>query len=73
MMGPKRTPSHAVQDALIGPSELAAYLGVPVKTVYEWRYLGVGPPGYRIGRYVRYRPIDVDSWLETRRDQPRSG
>lgn len=58
----------SVRDAMIGPNELADYLGVPIKTIYEWRYLGVGPAGYRIGRHVRYRITDVEQWLETRRD-----
>jgi excisionase family DNA binding protein len=62
-----------LRDAMIGPNELADYLGVPIKTIYEWRYLGFGPPGYRIGRHVRYRLTDVEQWLETKRDQQRVG
>jgi excisionase family DNA binding protein len=65
--------ARTLQDALIGSNELADYLGVPIKTIYEWRYLGVGPPGYRIGRHVRYRLTDVERWLETKRDQQRVG
>ncbi|EFC78887.1 AlpA family transcriptional regulator [Parafrankia sp. EUN1f] len=34
--------------------DLAAFLGVPVTTVYKWRNEGEGPPGYRIGRYLRF-------------------
>jgi predicted DNA-binding transcriptional regulator AlpA len=34
-----------------------------VKTLYQWRYRGVGPPGLRIGRHIRYRPEDVEAWL----------
>ncbi len=47
---------------------LAALLQVPVATVYRWRHLGTGPPGVRVGRYVRYRSCDVDEWLAGRRD-----
>ncbi|MGH7358772.1 MAG: helix-turn-helix transcriptional regulator [Acidimicrobiia bacterium] len=65
------TKASPVPDALIGPDELAAYLHVPIKTIYEWRYLGTGPPGYRVGRHVRYRLNDIDNWLETKRDRPR--
>jgi hypothetical protein len=30
-------------------------LGIPVPTLYRWRYKGDGPVGYRVGRHVRYR------------------
>lgn len=49
---------------LLSPQELASYLGVPVRTLYQWRYKGLGPPGLRIGRHVRYRPEDVEAWLD---------
>ena len=43
-------------DRLWGVKDVAAYLDVPVQTVYQWRSTGYGPPGVRVGRYVRYRP-----------------
>ena len=46
--------------------ELAAYLAVPVKTVYAWRYRDAGPPGLKVGRFVRFRPEDVEAWLASR-------
>jgi excisionase family DNA binding protein len=46
------------------PHQLAAYLGVPVNTVYRWRTLGIGPRGFRVGRHTRFRRADVDAWLE---------
>lgn len=33
-------------------------LGVPVKTLYQWRYKGVGPAGVRVGRHLRYRAAE---------------
>jgi len=48
--------------------ELAAFLGVPVATIYKWRTTGDGPTGLRIGRHLRYRESDVLAWLETRRN-----
>lgn len=50
-------------DRLLSPQELAAYLGVPLATVYGWRYRGNGPPGIRIGRHLRYRWSDLQTWL----------
>ncbi len=50
-------------DQLWGVKDVAAYLDVPVQTVYQWRTAGYGPTGVRIGRWVRYRPEDVRAWV----------
>jgi excisionase family DNA binding protein len=52
-------------------AEVAEYLGVPVKTVYRWRCVGYGPPGCRVGRYVRYRSSDVEAWIDEVTDPAR--
>lgn len=54
-----------MQD-LMTMAELAAYLGVPQRTLYQWRTRGVGPVGMKIGRHVRYRRGDVEKWLDER-------
>lgn len=51
--------------------ELADELGVPVRTVYQWRYKGTGPRAATFGRHVRFRRADVDSWAMQRLDEPR--
>ncbi len=43
--------------------ETATFLGVPPKTLYQWRYTATGPPSHRIGRHVRYDPAEVRSWV----------
>jgi excisionase family DNA binding protein len=55
-------------SALLSPQQLADYLGVPLATVYRWRYEGTGPRGIKVGKHVRYRRQDVERWLETRTD-----
>ena len=50
-------------DRLWGVKDVAAYLDVPVQTVYQWRSINYGPAGMRVGRYVRYRPEDVRAWV----------
>jgi Helix-turn-helix domain len=52
------------RDKLITPAELADFLGIPPKTLRQWRYLGTGPDGIRVGRHVRYRPEAVRAWLD---------
>jgi hypothetical protein len=56
-------PGLLERDGLITPAELAAFLSVPVKTLRDWRYQGVGPEGLRVGRHVRYEPSEVRRWL----------
>ncbi|MGH8873329.1 MAG: helix-turn-helix transcriptional regulator [Acidimicrobiia bacterium] len=52
-----------VLDPLLSIQELAAYLDLPVATLYAWRYRRQGPPGFKVGRHVRYRQSDVDRWI----------
>lgn len=48
--------------------ELADELQVPVKTIYDWRYRRVGPPGIKVGRSIRFRRTDVDKWLAAHKE-----
>jgi predicted DNA-binding transcriptional regulator AlpA len=50
-------------ERLWGVEEVSAYLGVPVKTLYQWRTHGYGPTGRRVGRYLRYDPAEVRRWF----------
>ncbi|MBP2474021.1 putative DNA-binding transcriptional regulator AlpA [Crossiella equi] len=45
--------------------ELADFLGIPVNTIYQWRSKNYGPPGRRIGKYLKFRPEDVYAWVES--------
>ena len=55
-------------EPLIDVHELAAYLDVPVKTLYAWRYRREGPPAFRVGRHLRYRRSDIQRWIQQRID-----
>ena len=59
-------PRKASETGLWSVTDAAAYLRVPTKTLYEWRYKGDGPPSYRVGRYVRYVPSEVRAWVTSR-------
>ena len=53
------------KDRLWTPEDVSAYLGgVPVTTLYQWRYKGIGPKSRRVGRHLRYKPEDVRAWVE---------
>jgi hypothetical protein len=49
----------------MAPPEVAEHLGIPLRTLGQWRYLGTGPQFLKIGRHVRYRWGDVEAWLAT--------
>ena len=57
-------------ERLWGVKDVAAYLDVPIQTVYQWRSTGYGPCGVRVGRYVRYRPEDVRAWVTAQLKAP---
>ncbi|MDQ1292653.1 MAG: hypothetical protein QG608_533 [Actinomycetota bacterium] len=44
--------------------DVANYLGIPLKTLYQWRSTGYGPPARRIGKYLRYKPDEVTTWFD---------
>ena len=58
-------PQAVMADRLWTVHDLSAFLGVPVGTLYQWRYMRVGPPAYRVGRYIRYDPPAVPTWTDT--------
>lgn len=59
-------------DRLLTTRQLADYLSVPVATLYAWRHGGDGPPGFRIGKHLRYRSSDVNRWIQQRLDTTNS-
>lgn len=67
------TQEVAVSDlrSLLTIQEVADLLAVPAKTVRDWRLRGIGPPGIKLGRHVRFRPLDVETWLEAQRESVR--
>lgn len=56
------------KDRLWTTEEAANFLGVPKATLYQWRYLGVGPQAGRVGRYLRYHPDDVIAWFRQQQE-----
>jgi hypothetical protein len=43
----------------------ARYLGLTTHSLESYRSLGVGPPYYKFGRWVRYAVDDLDVWAAT--------
>ena len=60
------SPDSVAGDRLLSVEELADYLEVPVKTIYTWRHRHTGPKGFRVGKYLRFRWGDVQTWVAQR-------
>ncbi|MFE9298922.1 helix-turn-helix transcriptional regulator [Streptomyces niveus] len=48
------------------PQDIAELFGVPLETVYQWRKKRTGPPGFRVGKHLRYDPDTVHAWTSDR-------
>ncbi|HEU4511867.1 MAG TPA: helix-turn-helix domain-containing protein [Nocardioidaceae bacterium] len=44
--------------------QTAEHLALSTKTLYDWRCRKYGPPSYRPGNKVRYRPEEVRAWVD---------
>ena len=52
---------------LLTEKEVAQRTGFSIRTLQSWRMRGGGPSFVRISaRCIRYRPQDVEAWIEQR-------
>jgi predicted DNA-binding transcriptional regulator AlpA len=50
---------------LLSPHDLAGLLGVAEQTIYNRHSKGDDlPPSIKLGRFLRFRHEDVDTWLQ---------
>ena len=52
---------------LLTPGQASEVVGLSAKTLAHYRVSGEGPHFYKIGRFVRYKRCDLDTWIEDRR------
>jgi excisionase family DNA binding protein len=57
-------PRRIAMEQLLSTDEVASLLDVAPATVRYWRHAGTGPRAYKVGRHVRYRLAEVESWLD---------
>lgn len=55
-------------EQLLDINELAAYLRVPVSTIYEWRAKGRAPRAHRYGKHLTFAVSDVRAWVEAQKE-----
>ena len=53
-------------EKMLSAPELAEQLDVPEETLQYWRVRGTGPKYSKLGRHVRYDPVDVADWIRAR-------
>ena len=63
------TKSTGGENRLLTPEEVAGILGIPVATLYGWRYRQIGPKALKVGRHLRYRPEDLDRFIQNSADR----
>ncbi|MFE9427112.1 helix-turn-helix domain-containing protein [Kitasatospora sp. NPDC006697] len=60
----------ALPTRYLTPEDIASMFSLPsVETVYQWRRKHTGPPGFRVGRHLRYDPAAVAAWVAQQSDQ----
>jgi excisionase family DNA binding protein len=62
---------NTTSDRLWSVQDVADYLGIPLKTLYNWRTRGIRPRARRVGRYLRYEEQDVRAWFTTQSETVR--
>ncbi len=57
------------ENTLMGPAEVAKYLGVSERTLYQWAQMGK-VPAFKVGSVWRFRRHEIDAWLDSNRTGP---
>ncbi|MFK0289334.1 helix-turn-helix transcriptional regulator [Streptomyces sp. NPDC090442] len=56
---------RGLPDRYLTPEDLVALFSLEsVETVYAWRRKRTGPPGFRVGKHLRYDPDTVRAWID---------
>ncbi len=55
--------SEEIPDRLWSTQETANFLGIAIATLYQLTYKGTGPRCYKVGKYRRFKPLEVLAWL----------
>ena len=55
-----------ISAVLLTEQQAAELTGFTPRTMKNWRRVGGGPAFVRVGRSVRYRPADLESWATKR-------
>lgn len=60
---PKPTTPAVIPAEFFSPADLAARLGVSVRTLQQWHRVRKGPPLVAVGNFRAYRILGFSQWL----------
>lgn len=61
---PRATLRNGLPDRYLTPADLLELFGLDsAETLYTWRKTGTGPPGFRVGKHLRWDPAVVQAWV----------
>ena len=63
MTGPTTPDSTQAETLLLAAGDVAELLAVSRLTIFRWRAAGRLPPPLKIGRVVRWRRLEIETWL----------
>ncbi|HOQ47571.1 MAG TPA: helix-turn-helix domain-containing protein [Bryobacteraceae bacterium] len=61
--------NQSTSQRLLNEWQVADSCSISVLTLRKWRSEGRGPRYVKIGALVRYRPDDVDAWIQSHASQ----
>ena len=62
-MSRKNSVDEEIPARLWSTQETANFLGIAISTLYQLTYKGTGPRCYKVGKYRRFKPLEVLAWL----------
>jgi hypothetical protein len=66
----KRKRIAHIPGGYIPEAEMAAQLGVAIRTLRKWRQTGLGPAYVKFGKQIHYRDASRDAWLRRQEVEP---
>jgi hypothetical protein len=54
-------------NILLSPDEVQEVYNIPITTLEKWRSKKIGPPYHKLGKHIRYKPQDVDKWVDSKK------
>jgi len=60
-------------DQMFSIGEAADFLRVSIDTMRYWRYRGIGPDSFKVGRHIRYWRSELIRWLAEQAHQSAPG
>jgi hypothetical protein len=58
------------EEFLLKPSEAASRMKIAPQTAATWRYKGIGPAFIVLNGAIRYRPSEIEKFLDSQTIQP---